>query len=146
MINNIIPIIFLTSKDEEVDDFLEKLEKEMQEIDIPEEELMNDEYIKDLQKYLSLFEDCNKKGKKKKKKKKDSDTAQQQQQPNLQTAQVSSMKEQYEQYVQEMKLAKNTQQQNQTITGQNESQDQVVTNIEPNVGKVKSLFEQIRSS
>ena len=129
------------SKDEEVDDFLEKLEKEMQEIDIPEEELMNDEYIKDLQKYLSLFEDCNKKGKKKKKKKKVSDTAQQQQQPNLQTAQVSSMKEQYEQYVQEMKLAKNTQQQNQTITGQNESQDQVVTSIEPNVGKVKSLFE-----
>merc|ERR1712062_294537 len=79
------------SKDEEVDDFLEKLEKEMQEIDIPEEELMNDEYIKDLQKYLSLFEDCNKKGKKKKKKKKVTDTAQQQQQqPNLQTAQVSS--------------------------------------------------------
>ena len=118
----------LPSKEEEEEDFMEKLERELQEIHIPEEELLNDEYIKGLQKYLSLFEDntSNKKGKKKKKKKKLNDTPQQQ--PSIKTVEVGSIKEQFE-------MKKKNAQPN----IQRDIQDPVLT--EPTVGKVKNLFE-----
>ena len=77
-------------KEDNLFDFLEE------EVDIPEEELMNDEYIKGLQKYLSFFDDSTSKKSKKKKKKKKANETVQQQQPALPTVEVSSIKEQFE--------------------------------------------------
>ena len=115
------------TKEEEEDDFMEMLEKELRENDIPEEELMNDEYIKGLQKYLSFFDDSTSKKSKKKKKKKKANETVQQQQPALPTVEVSSIKEQFE------LKKKNAQNQ------QKENQESI--QIKPTVGKFKNMFE-----
>ena len=76
-------------KKDDHDDLLDFLEEEP---DIPEEELMKDEYIRGLQMYLSVLEEAPKKSKKKKKKKKVEEPSG----PALKTQQVNSIKEQFE--------------------------------------------------
>ena len=106
-------------KEDDILDFLEE------EANIPEEELLNDEYIKGMQKYLSLFDD-HKKPKKKKKKKKAEESAV----PTLKTQQVSSLKEQFE-------ITKKG-----NVEAAPSPKDVGEQKFfEPTVGKVKSMFE-----
>ena len=110
-------------KEDNLFDFLEE------EAEIPEEELMNDEAIKRM-KSLLVFLDEDKKSSSSKKKKKKKKKVEEPTSP-LKLQQVGSIKEQFE-------IARK-----QNLMGHQKDASEAI-NLEPTVGKVKTLFEQAK--
>ena len=109
-------------KEDNLFDFLEE------EADIPEEELLNDEAIKRMQSLLVFLDEDKKASSKKKKKKKKK--VEEPAAPALKLQQVGSIKEQFEIARKQNLMAQ---------ANQRETTEPI--NVEPTVGKVKTLFE-----